>query len=126
MLRIYLEEALHAAQKDGISPDTVLLGCTHYPLLRPLFAHALPASMQILDSAETTAACVRQDLEARDLLHPDLLASVQAASSQGGVEASPAGRCRFFATDSIEKFRLLGSRFLGHPMGTVELMDLGG
>ncbi len=131
VLHIYLDEALHAAQKDGISPDTVLLGCTHYPLLRPLFERTLPASMQILDSAETTAACVRQDLEARDLLRPDLsrqgrLASVQAASSPGGEEAFPAGRCRFFATDSIEKFRLLGSRFLGYPMGAVELMDLGG
>lgn len=134
VLRIYLDEALITAQSTGIVPDTVLLGCTHYPLLRPLLEHTLPASMQILDSAETTAARVRQDLEARQLLTPELLHSLSAASSPqemkpsvaAAASADVAARCRFFATDSIEKFQRLGSRFLGQPMPIVELMDLGG
>jgi glutamate racemase len=47
-------------------------------------------------------------------------------SSDLGVPEKPAGepRLRFFATDSVEKFRRLGPRFLGHPVDTVEHVDL--
>jgi hypothetical protein len=38
----------------------------------------------------------------------------------------PNPQLRFFATDSVEKFERLGSRFLGHPVGQVQLVDLGG
>jgi glutamate racemase len=117
VLRIYLEEALHQAEERQWMPDTVLLGCTHYPLLRPLLERTLPASMQILDSAATTAACVRQDLESRAMLQVDTPANDNPIA---------ANRCRFFATDSVDKFRALGSRFLGHSIETVELIDLGG
>ena len=134
VLRIYLDEALVSAKSAGVIPDTVLLGCTHYPLLRPLLEHTLPASMQILDSAETTAARVRQDLESlhllpAEMLPAEMLLSIAAAHSEvGSLEAATqlSARCRFFATDSIEKFQRLGSRFLGQPMPVVELMDLGG
>ena len=110
VLRIYLGEALAEAQGRGYALDTVLLGCTHYPLLRSLLQEALPADIAILDSAEATAKRVQHDLKI-DAEHP----------------ANPSQpRTHFFATDSIDKFRTLGSRFLGQPIDSVELIDLGG
>lgn len=117
VLRIYLDEALQAAETLHLEPDTVLLGCTHYPLLRSLLERTLPASMGILDSAETTATIVRQDLESRSMLHGE---------SRLSEDSAAVNRCRFLATDSVNKFRQLGSRFLGHPIEKVELIDLGG
>ena len=114
VLRIYLDEAFTAATAQGCSLDTVLLGCTHYPLLRSMLQKELPERMVVLDSAEATARRVRRDLEANEMLLPSAEASDSAA------------RCHFFATDSVGKFRTLGSRFLGQPIEHVELIDLGG
>lgn len=109
VLRIYLDEAFSDAEARGYSLDTVLLGCTHYPLLRAMLKESLPSGMTILDSAETTARRVRQQLE------------INESPTDEGLS-----RCHFFATDSVEKFRALGSRFLGQPIERVELIDLGG
>jgi len=114
VLCIYLEEAFAEAEARACSFDTVLLGCTHYPLLRPLLTRELPQRMTILDSAETTARRVRRDLEANGMLPP-----IDATNDR-------VLRCRFFGTDSVEKFRTLGSRFLGQPIDHVDQIDLGG
>ncbi len=121
VLRIYLHEALEQAQAAQMQPDTVLLGCTHYPLLRPLLERTLPVSMRILDSAATTAESVHRDLQARSMLPAQVITRLHAAA-----EAPSASRCHFYATDSIEKFQRLGSRFLGQAMHSVTLMDIGG
>ncbi len=114
VLGIYLDEALTEAEVRGYALDTVLLGCTHYPLVREMLRDALPPEMTILDSAETTARRVRLQLEAAGAL----------SSAQ---DMNPElTRCHFFATDSVGKFRTLGSRFLGQPIERVELIDLGG
>jgi glutamate racemase len=112
VVRIYLNEVLDEARAAGQSPDTLVLGCTHYPLLRPVFEQAVPAGMRIIDSAEATAEAAAR-----------LVAQVSEA--RFGVPA-PAPDIRCFATDSVEKFERLGSRFLGLPVGRVELVDLGG
>lgn len=116
VLRIYLEEAAAAANSEGLTPDTLLLGCTHYPLLRTLLEATLPEGMTILDSAETTARRIRQQLEEKGVL--------PATSASGQIP--DLARCHFYATDSVDKFRTLGSRFLGQPIERVELIDLGG
>jgi len=92
-----------------MNPDTLVLGCTHYPLLRPLIESAVPAGMRVIDSAEATA-----EIAARLFGHHE------------AGKPSPEARIRCFATDSVEKFERLGSRFLGQPTGKVELVDLGG
>jgi glutamate racemase len=107
--RIYLEELLEDALQAGCSPDALVLGCTHYPLLRPLLERAVPVGVAVIDSAEATAA------EAARLLQ-----------GSGTMAAGDAPEIRCFATDSVEKFERLGSRFLGLPVGPVELVDLGG
>lgn len=114
VLSIYLDEAFAEAKARGYSVDTVLLGCTHYPLLREMLKETLPEDITILDSAETTARRVRKQLETEEAL--------PAAQEQNEGLA----RCHFFATDSVGKFRALGSRFLGQPIEHVELIDLGG
>ncbi len=116
VLRIYLAQAQVEAEAAGIALDTILLGCTHYPLLRALLRDSLPKDVTILDSAESTAQRVRQELEKMKVLAVD--------SPHAGGANVPA--CHFFATDSVEKFRTLGSRFLGRPIEKVELIDLGG
>ncbi len=104
VLRIYLAEALTAA------PDaqTLLLGCTHYPLLRPEIAQTLAElgrPLHIIDSAEATADAVAA--------HLPLLPTSTTAT------------CTFYATDSVEKFGRLGPGFLGRPLPEVHLIHLG-
>lgn len=112
VFRIYLAELLAQAAAQNLNPDTLVLGCTHYPLLRPLIERAVPAGMRVIDSAEAAAeAAVR-------------LFNGRAAPAPAGSPAETDIRC--FATDSVEKFEHLGSRFLGRPVGAVQLIDLGG
>jgi glutamate racemase len=111
VIRIYLTELLEQAQEAELDPDTLVLGCTHYPLLRPLMEAAVAPAIRVIDSAQATAS------QAAKLL----------AGHRGlTVDRSTSGRCRFFATDSVSKFRRLGARFLGSAIDEVELVDLGG
>jgi glutamate racemase len=113
IIRIYLDELAAEAAAQGMNSDTLVLGCTHYPLLRPLIEAAVPAGMRVIDSAEAAAeAAVR-------------LVNGGAAPATG-VVAPAELLLRCFATDSVEKFERLGSRFLHRPTGKVELVDLGG
>jgi glutamate racemase len=99
---IYMDEVF----KDGArNADVLVLGCTHYPLLRPLLRRVVPSRVEIVDSAESTAARVAE------MLGKD--------RGQG-----PVGELRCFATDSVEKFRRLGSKFLGSAIEHIELVDI--
>jgi glutamate racemase len=111
VLRIYLGEALAGAPRSR----TLLLGCTHYPLLRPAIEQTLAElahPLRVIDSAQATARSVARTL------------------ADGSSDAARAGQgsatCEFFATDSVAKFERLGSRFLGRPVEGVQLVDLGG
>ena len=115
VIRIYLDELLMAAAENNLHPDALVLGCTHYPLLRPLIEQAIArgarAGMRVIDSAESTADRAVQLFNGR---------------AEALVSAEPETEIRCFATDSVDKFERLGSRFLGRPVGRVELIDLGG
>ena len=105
--RIYLSEAL--AGQPSIS--TLLLGCTHYPLLSEVLGQILAEMgrpLAIIDSAEATAQTV--------------VASLGKSSARGSDRSS----CTFYATDSVEKFARLGPHFLGQTLPEVHLVDLGG
>lgn len=107
--KIYLDEAFTG---DASAADVLVLGCTHYPLLRPLLQRIAPAHVTIVDSAESTAQEVARQLK----IHPI------ERSTQSERRASP--RLKFFATDSAEKFRRMGTRFLGLPVEDVLHVDL--
>ena len=112
VIEIYLNELRAEAAAKGMNPDTLVLGCTHYPLLRRLFEDAVRPGAKVIDSAEAVArAAVR-------------LFNGRAAAEAGGNAQETEVRC--FATDSVGKFERLGSRFLDRPVGHVELIDLGG
>ena len=106
--RIYLGEAFADGFHDA---DALVLGCTHYPLLKPLLHRVAPAHVRIVDSAESTAQAVLRRME--KLLPPTTAAERRAAP-----------RLKFFATDSVEKFQRLGERFLGHAIADVRHVDL--
>ncbi len=98
VLRIYLREAL-----DQCSPQVVILGCTHYPLIAPLVAETLRllgSAAEVIDSAQATARAVER---------------IVSRNGNPAAHTTPPGpaTCDFFATDSVEKFARLGSRFLG-------------
>jgi glutamate racemase len=107
--KIYLDEVFG----DGFqSADVLVLGCTHYPLIKQVLRRVAPSDVTIVDSAESTAQVVR------DLLRRSRLPN----ASEEERRKSP--RLKFFATDSVEKFRRLGARFLGRPIDDAEHVDL--
>src|SRR6202167_1224152 len=87
--RIYLGEAFEDGFHDA---DALVLGCTHYPLLKPLLRRAAPEHVSIVDSAESTARVVAGRVQGL-LLSP-----------AGEEERRRVPRIKFFATDSVEKF----------------------
>lgn len=106
VLRIYLAEALAEAPEV----QTLVLGCTHYPLIKPLIERVLRElkhPLHLVDSATATAIAAAKVLP----------------SLSSKAEATPP---TFYATDSIEKFQRLGSAFLGQSLPEVKLIDLGG
>ena len=107
--RIYLDEAFADAFHDA---DTLVLGCTHYPLLKSLFDRVTPGHVNIVDSAESTAQTVAAQF--RHLV----------SFSDLDEERRAKPRLRFAATDSTDKFRRLGERFLAHPIAEVQHVDL--
>jgi glutamate racemase len=118
VVRIYLSELHRQATVAGLRPDTVVLGCTHYPLLRGIIEAALgelwlAQPPRVIDSAEATAREVERQLGAST--------AIDNTPTNGVVPAA-----RFYATDSVTKFQQLGTRFLGQPIPEVALVDLGG
>jgi glutamate racemase len=107
--RIYLSEAF-AGDAGDFNADVLVLGCTHYPLIKPLLRRVAPEHVAIVDSAESTAQEVARLLED--------------PSSSKNRELVAASMIKFFATDSAEKFRKMGSRFLGLPVEDVVHVDL--
>ncbi len=100
------EEYLAPFVKDAI--DTLVLGCTHYPLLKPLIGEIVGRSVRLIDSAEETAADARRMLAVNDL-------------SAGDGE----GEYRFIASDDPQQFLTLGRRFLGSAIERVEVRTFG-
>ena len=113
--KIYLAEAF---SDDASDADVLVLGCTHYPLLKPLLRRVAPEHIAIVDSAESTAQDVARQLERQLHLEP------KPTSTPMKSDGRAAPRLKFFATDSAEKFRKMGTRFLGLPVEDVVHVDL--
>jgi glutamate racemase len=106
--RHYLEPLFD--RRAGVSPpDTLVLGCTHFPMLADIIRATVGPEVSIVDSAETTARYVRRTLETENLA---------ARSGEGSL--------RLLATDAADRFARIGGRFLERPIGPheVELVDL--
>jgi glutamate racemase len=94
-------------QRTGV--DTLILGCTHYPLLRSAIASVMGKKVKLVDSAHAAAAAARRRLRERKLLAPP-----------------GRGSLRCFVTDDPERFRALAQRFLGEKIRRVRRVNLDG
>jgi glutamate racemase len=105
----YLDD-IFLAGPGAAHPDTLVLGCTHFPVLAPALRAVLGNDVAIVDSAATTATALAVVLEQRGLLRP--------AAGEGAVT--------LLATDGPERFARVGAVFLGQPLSAadVEIVDL--
>ncbi len=115
--QIYLAEAFAGNFQDA---DVLVLGCTHYPLLKPLLRRVAPSQVAIVDSAESTANAVAEQLASS--CEPGMITRDPQIADLPERRAHP--RLEFFATDSVEKFKKMGTRFLGYNVENVEHVDL--
>ena len=100
--RVYFEEVLHH------DIDTLVLGCTHYPLLKSVIHERVGPRISLVDSAEATSHAVAAMLDDLGL--------------RRGPESSP--EYTFLVTDAPETFARVGERFLGHATSPVEWVDV--
>jgi glutamate racemase len=105
--RLIAREYLAPLGEAGV--DTVVLGCTHYPLLAPVLAEILGDGVRLIDSAAETAAATRRLLAERSIEAPPRREPLR----------------RFVASDDSGQFLRLGQRFLGHAFDAVELHTFG-
>jgi glutamate racemase len=102
-------EYLEPLRKAGV--DVLVLGCTHYPLLKPLLARVMGPGVTLIDSAEETAKEVTRELTARGLEAP--------------AQRPPHADHLFIVSDDEPHFRKVGARFLGERLQNVEVVPLG-
>ncbi len=104
--RLTAEEYLRPILVEDV--DTLVLGCTHYPLLKPLLQDVCGGKMSIVDSATTTAEAAAQQLARLNLLNPQR----QEPSYQ------------YYVTDIPLRFQTIGERFLGRSIRQLEMVKL--
>lgn len=102
--RIIAEEYLKSVLAEQI--DTLVLGCTHYPLLKPLLQDVVGQNVKLIDSAEAIA---------------DITADLLARQNLGNSNRRPPDYL-FYVSDVPYRFQMIGERFLGRTLGRVELI----
>ncbi len=99
-----VSEYLTPLSSAGI--DTLVLGCTHYPLLKPVIARVLGPGVRLVDSAEETAAAVKAIL-----------------AEDGMLSEAEHGQCSFYVSDIPMRFQEIAQRFLGRSIPLVTQVD---
>jgi glutamate racemase len=89
--------------------DTLILGCTHYPLVAPMLQRILGRDVRLVTAGHAIAAEAQRILAALEL----------------GTSSAGEGRYRFLCTGDVDSFRELGTRFLQMPLGRIEQVALG-
>jgi glutamate racemase len=88
--------------------DTLILGCTHYPVLRGPIQEAVGDAVTLVDSATATAEMVAEEIGRLELARPE--------------DDSP--NHEFFVTDVPQRFQTVGERFLGAPLSGIQQVDI--
>jgi glutamate racemase len=104
--RLTARTYLHGLKEEGV--DTLVLGCTHYPILKGIIAEVMGEGVTLVDSAEETACTVAAILSDGNLLRP----------------SSEKGNHHYFVTDVPAGFIRVGNRFLGGRLGDVHQISL--
>ncbi|HEY0777533.1 MAG TPA: glutamate racemase, partial [Gemmatirosa sp.] len=105
--RLVTEEYLAPFRDDGV--DTLVLGCTHYPLLRGVIGDVVGPAIRLIDSAHETAAEIGAVLATRGIAAP----------------AGRSGSAHYVVSDAAEQFARTARHFLGAPLHHVETITLG-
>jgi len=100
--RLIVKDYLSILKDKNI--DTLILGCTHYPLLRTIIAEELDPTIQIVDSAFTCSAAI------------DLLLNEHQLANKSSLKPD----YKYFVSDDPERFRKVGEMFLGMPLHNIE------
>jgi glutamate racemase len=108
IVRRYLDSI--ARKAEGFQPQSIILGCTHFPLLYHAVRDVVGGEVAITDSASTTAVTVENTLLASGLLAP----------------VGESGSLKLLATDGAHRFARVGGMFLGNALAAddIELIDL--
>jgi len=93
--------------------DTLVLGCTHYPLLKDVISNVMGDKVTLVESGVVIAKEVYQYLADHNLLNP-----------QSSQKPTPSGEKKFFVSDVPDKFTSLASRFLGQSVDKVTRVDI--
>ena len=101
-----VQEYLKPVLAEGI--DTLVLGCTHYPLLKPLLAQEVGSQIRLVDSAVSVAEQVAAKLVELDLANPQRQEPTY----------------RYYVTDIPLRFQTVGERFLGRSLKHLEMVQL--
>ncbi|MBI5191777.1 MAG: glutamate racemase [Nitrospirae bacterium] len=104
--RLAAEEYLAPLMLEDI--DTLVLGCTHYPLLKETIAGVMGPEVELIDSAFETAREVERVLDKLDMLN----------------KSGAPGNTRYAVSDAPERFKRIGERFLGYEVPEVEKVEL--
>ncbi len=105
--RIIAEEYLEEIKEKGV--DTLILGCTHYPLLKKVIGEIMGEGVTLIDSGASAADFALDFLKKRDMLN----------------EKTDKGEYRYYVSDSTEDFARLGGMFLSEPIDeSVEKIDI--
>lgn len=104
--RLIAEDYLEELKQKNI--DTLILGCTHYPLLKDTIADVMGKRVKLIDSAEETALVAKNRLGKMKLLR----------------DSKTPGKRRFYVSDAADRFKRVGEKFLGRRIGKVEVVDI--
>lgn len=98
---------LNSLKKENI--DTIVLGCTHYPLLKSTIRGVLGGDVRLIDSATQTAMAVKKIINEKNIYN----------------QRKGRGKYRFYVSDEPELFRKVGSGFLGSRIACIKKVDVG-
>lgn len=109
----YLIARDYLTTMTDVSVDTLVLGCTHYPLLKQVIADVMGKKVKLIDSGEETAKVAYQKITESSLLNP--------AASQ---KPNQMGEIKYFVSDVPEKFSAIANRFMGREISNITRIDI--
>ena len=107
----------YLAPMKEFAPDALVLGCTHYPILRDVIQRTVGENVTLIDSGEATAEEVEQLLIEKDLANPDAVTGDRSLCDDLD---------HFFVTDAAERFAHVAERFLGAKPSKLEAIEVFG
>ena len=115
--RIVARDYLSELRKANLS--ALVLGCTHYPILREIISETVGREVKLIDSGEATAADVESLLESSDLTHAETPGLYQERQLCDDLD-------HFYVTDAAERFAKVAERFLGSAPSIIEAVEIWG